>query len=68
MYNEPILCDFKEVKLSVPKYKLIKLLFKKSHLARDEVIFLKGQLRKAETAENKILHIKSIIIKTLLKH
>jgi len=67
MRKEPILCDFKEVKLSVPRVKLIKLLWKKSFLQYDEIIFLKTQLWKAEAAENKILHIKSIIERTLLK-
>ena len=67
MYKEPKLADFKEVKLNIPRYKLIRLLFKKSHLHYDELIFLKVLHWKVEAAENKILHIKSIIEKALLK-
>ena len=67
MYKEPELAKFKEIKVSVPRLKLIKLLFKKSHLQYDELIFLKALHWRVEAAENKILHIKSIIEKTLLK-
>ena len=67
MRKEPILCEFKEVRLNVPRYKLLKLYFKRSFLQHDELIFLKALHWKAEAAENKILHIKSIIEKALLK-
>jgi len=65
--EEPKLCDFKEVKLVIPRYKLIKLYFKQNFLQHDEAVFLKAMLWKAEAAENKILHIKSIVEKALLK-
>ena len=64
---EPVLCDFNKVELSVPRYKLIKLLFKKHYLAPDETVFLKGLLWKSEAAENKLAHVQSIIRKALLK-
>jgi len=66
-YKEPRLCDFNQVKLSVPRHKVIKLLFKKSYLDFDELIFLKGLFWKVEAAENKILHLKSLVEKALLK-
>lgn len=67
MYNEPKLCDFSEVKLSVPRSKLLRLLLKKSYLSHEEYIFLKALLWKTEAANNKILHVESIIRKALLK-
>lgn len=66
-YNEPKLCDFGKIELSIPRARLIKLLFKKHYLDADEVIFLKALSWRAESAENKILHVRSIINKALLK-
>ncbi|MDD5355068.1 MAG: hypothetical protein PHY56_00800 [Candidatus Omnitrophica bacterium] len=66
-YNDPVLCDFNKVELSVPRLKLVRLLFKKSYLTQDEAIFLRGLLWKTESANNKILHVQSIVEKALLK-
>lgn len=65
--KEPALCEFNRVSLDIPRLKLIKLLFKKSYLDYDDVIFLKALLWKTEAANNKILHVQSIVEKTLLK-
>ena len=65
--KEPVLCNFDKVELSVPRLKLIKCLFKKSFLTHDEMIFLKGLLWRAESADNKIRHIISIADRALLK-
>lgn len=65
--KDPRLCDFNRIELSVPRLKLIKLLFKKSYLEAEETIFLKALLWKTESAEAKILHVRSIIEKILLK-
>ena len=64
---EPRLCDFNRISVGVPRYKLIELLFKRSYLQEDEVIFLKALHWKVEAAEHKMLHVKSIINKALLK-
>jgi hypothetical protein len=66
-YNEPRLCDFNRISLSVPRFKLIKLLLKRRHLQGEEVIFLKTLQYQIEVKENQILHVKSIIEKALLK-
>jgi hypothetical protein len=63
----PELCEFNKIELSIPRLKLIKLLFKKTYLSQDETIFLKGLLWKTEGANNKILHVQSIIEKVLRK-
>jgi hypothetical protein len=65
--KEPILCNFDKVELKVPRLKLLRLLFKRTYLDYAEVIFLKALLWQAEAAENKILHIQSIIRKALFK-
>jgi hypothetical protein len=65
--QSPTLCSFKKVELYVPRLKLIKLLFKKSYLSFDEIIFLKGLHWKTEAAQNKLAHVQSIIEKALLK-
>ena len=65
--NDPKLCNFSKVELSVSRLKLIKIYFKKSYLDYEETIFLKALLWRTEAAENKLLHIKSIIEKSLLK-
>lgn len=64
---EPELCEFNKIELSIPRLRLIKLLFKKSYLDQDETVFLQGLLWKTESAANKILHVQSIIEKALLK-
>jgi hypothetical protein len=61
------LCEFTKVELSVPRLKLIKLLLKRSYLTGDEIIFLKALRWKTESANNKILHVMSVIDKALLK-
>ena len=66
-YTEVKLCDFNKVELSIPRLRLVKLLFKKTYLTQEETHFLRVLLWKSESAENKILHIKSIIEKTLFK-
>ena len=67
MYKDPTLCDFNKVELKVPKIKLLRLYLKRSFLDQEEVIFLKALLWQAEAANHKILHIQSIIEKSLLK-
>lgn len=66
-YREPRLCDFSKIELTVPRHKLIQLLFKRNFLQADETIFLKSMLWKSEAALNKLLHVKSICEKSLLK-
>ena len=65
--QESVLCDFNKVELSIPRLRLIKLLFKKSYLDYEETIFLKALLWKTEAANYKILHVQSIIEKALRK-
>jgi len=66
-YKEPRLCDFGKIELIIPRLRLLKLLNKKSYITQEEAIFLKAQLWKVESANAKILHVQSIIEKTLLK-
>jgi len=66
-YQEPRLCEFTEIKLKIPRYRLIKLLFKKGFLTFDEMIFLRSFVLKTEIVENQLLHTRSIAEKALLK-
>jgi len=63
----PELCDFNRIELPVPRLNLIKLVFKRTFLSHDETIFLKALLWRAESANNKILHVMSLAEKALLK-
>lgn len=65
--TDPRLCDFNKITLIVPRYKLIKLLMKKSYLTAEETIFLRALHWKTEAANNKILHVQSLVEKALLK-
>ena len=65
--KDPRLCDFNRVELSIPRLKLLKLYFKRSYLTIEETIFLKALLWKTELTQNKIMHVRSIVDKTLLK-
>ena len=66
-YKEPLLCDFNEIKMKVPRVRLVKLAWKKGLLDHDEAVFLKGLLLKSEAVENRLKHIQSLINKALLK-
>jgi hypothetical protein len=61
------LCEFNEVKLNIPRLKLLKLYFKKGLLKHDEKIFLKALSWQVEHAIYKLEHIQSIAEKVLLK-
>jgi len=65
--TEPRLCSFRKVEISIPSKKLIKIYFKKNFLDAEETIFLKALEWKVEAAENRLAHVKSIIVKALLK-
>lgn len=70
MKTEAILWDFGRVELDIPvskRLKVLKLLDKKTYLTQDEATFLKALQWKAESAANKIAHVKSIIDKALIK-
>ena len=66
-YTEPKLCDFNLVSMRVPRYKLLKAVFKRNYLSADERIFCRALDWTAESAENKIRHIRSLCAKALLK-
>ena len=66
-YIEPKLCDFNSVSIRVPRLKLLKAVFKRSYLSDDERIFCRALDWTAESAENKIKHIRSLCAKALLK-
>jgi hypothetical protein len=61
------LCDFDRIAVSIPRARLLKLVWKKSFLDPEETIFLKALLWKIESANNKILHVQSLAYKALLK-
>ena len=65
--SNPKLCNFKEVFLAVPRLKLLKLVFKRTFLQYDEIIFLKVLEARVELAMNRLAHIKSLVEKALLK-
>jgi len=66
-YIEPKLCDFNLVSLRVPRYKLLKAVFKQNYLSDDERRFCRALDWKAESAENKIKYVRSLCAKALLK-
>ena len=65
--KQPELCGFSCIKVKVPRLRLVKLFWKRDFLSLDEQIFLKGLLWRAESAENQIRHIKSMVERALIK-
>jgi len=65
--SEPRLCSFNCIELKIPRLRLIKLAWTPRLLNYEDYIFLKVLSYKAEAAENKILHVQSLVRKALLK-
>ncbi len=61
------ICQFKTIRVNVPRKMLIKLFYCNRYLTHKETVKIGQKLTQIEKEINKLLHVRSIVEKVLLK-